>query len=76
MDREKAEVYRIIADMIAKMFLVVVSAGVFVAGAVVLFLYPNIYLAAFDAVCGYSIGKVITHYFPTRSAAGKKLLKK
>jgi hypothetical protein len=71
MDREKAEVYEIMGNMIAKMFLVLISAGVFVAVTCFLLYRPNWYFAAFDSVCGYTIGKVILHYFPARSEKRK-----
>jgi hypothetical protein len=67
MDREKAEVYQIMANMIAKMFLVFISAAVFVVVTGFLLYNPNWYLAAFDAVCSITIGRVILHYFPARS---------
>ena len=71
MDREKAEVYELMANVIAKMVLVGVCSVVFLVVTGFLLYNPNWYLATFNAVCSVTVGRVILHYFPAKSSAKK-----
>jgi hypothetical protein len=76
MDREKAEVYKIIGDIIAKLMLVIAVIIVFFVVTGFLLWKPNVYFTVADSVFGGTIYLVIRHYFPAAGQAEKKLKSK
>jgi Na+-transporting NADH:ubiquinone oxidoreductase subunit NqrB len=73
MDREQAEVYKIIGDIIAKLALVGATILVLFVMTAFLLWKPNVYFAAVDSVFAGTVFMVIRHYFPAnRSTKDKK----
>ena len=72
MDREKAEVYRIIGDIIAKLALVASTIVVLFVMTGFLLWKPNVYFAAVDSVFVGTVYMVIRHYFPAKGSDKEK----
>ena len=64
---KKAQVYRVMADIIAKFILAVSGAGVFIMISIALVRNPKWELAIADSFFGATLFLVFKHYFPSRS---------
>jgi hypothetical protein len=71
-DREKAEVYRLLTNLVLKVLVVIVLLLTWIALVVCLILKPNIYVGAVTAIAGFSFRPLFTHFLPTVSAALKR----
>src|SRR5205823_6429499 len=72
MDPEKAEAYRIIGDIIAKLMLVCAAIVLLFVLTGFLLWKPNTYFAIADSVLMYTTYQVIKHYFPSGKGRGNK----
>jgi hypothetical protein len=73
MDKERAEVYELLVNMVLKALVTIVCLGVYVTIVVHLLKNPTLYLAIPSTVLPGAFYPIITHFFP---AAIQKAVKK
>lgn len=75
LNEKKAEVYKLMGDVVAKFILAVTAAGVFVMISVALVKNPKWELAVADSFFGGTLFFVFRHYFPSAIAPRRKAQK-
>jgi hypothetical protein len=65
-DKEKAKVYELLANVFCKTFIVVVMMASWIVLLIFLIRNPNVYLTVVTTVLPLTVGVIIKHYFKTK----------
>ena len=66
LDKDKAEVYQLLADVFCKVLIVVVILAAFVVLVIFLVRDPNLYLGVVTAILPLTLVIILRHYFFAR----------